>query len=272
MAARLSPRTVEFYEETAGSFVKWLIGSGAEDFSAMHVRAYLSKLAERNLSDATLHKFARGIKAFARFCHREGYIQKAVSFDMPRVSEKALTVLSSEELKLAIAASLTRRDKAILLLLADTGIRASEALALDWCDVDIASGLVQIRKGKGGKRRSVVVGVKTRRALLAYRRTVVHEPRDPVIQTYQGTRLKHSGLRMALNRIGERAGVKLNPHMLRRTFATLSLRAGINPLHLQALMGHSSLEMTRKYIKMVDEDLLLAHKEHGPVDRWLGNR
>ena len=74
---------------------------------------------------------------------------------------------------------------------------------------------------------------------------------------------------MALERTGDRAGVKVNAHILRRTFDNLSLRAGINPLHLQALMEHSSLEMTRRYIKMVDTELIQAHKEHGPINRFL---
>lgn len=57
-----------------------------------------------------------------------------------------------------------------------------------------------------------------------------------------------------------------SPYRQLRTFATLSLRGGMNPLHLQGLLGHSSLEMTRRYVSMVDSDLLAAHKEFGPVD------
>jgi len=53
---------------------------------------------------------------------------------------------------------------------------------------------------------------------------------------------------------------------LRRTFATLSLRAGMDVFQLQALMGHSSLEMTRRYVSLLDEDLIKAHKKHGPID------
>jgi len=81
--------------------------------------------------------------------------------------------------------------------------------------------------------------------------------------------LKASGLRMVLRRLSDRAGVMVTAHMLRRTFATLSLRAGLNPLHLQALMGHASLDMTRHYIRLVDEDLQSAHEQHGPADRFL---
>jgi len=56
---------------------------------------------------------------------------------------------------------------------------------------------------------------------------------------------------------------------LRRTFATLSLRAGMDVFQLQALMGHSSLEMTRRYVSLLDEDLIQAHKKHGPIDNLI---
>jgi site-specific recombinase XerD len=261
-----SPATIEFYTYTAGKFVEWLFERRVDDPSeikANHIRAYLSDLRQRKLADKTLHAHAGSIRTFLRFCYEEDYINKRIQVNMPKLSKKRLPVLTAEELHKVIKTSKTVRDKALVLLMADTGLRRGETLALTWGDIDIGSGLVRVRQGKGSKDRSVVVGVKTRRVLLKYRRTVPHDLRDPVFH------LKASGLRMALKRIGERAGIKLNAHILRRTFATLSLRAGINPLHLQALMGHSSLEMTRRYIKLVDDDLLKAHKQHGPVDRFI---
>jgi hypothetical protein len=72
-------------------------------------------------------------------------------------------------------------------------------------------------------------------------------------------------LRSILLRISERSGIHIAPHALRRTFATLALKAGMNPLHLQGLLGHSSLEMTRRYAQMMDEDLVEACRICVPV-------
>ena len=69
--------------------------------------------------------------------------------------------------------------------------------------------------------------------------------------------------------IGDRSGLHITPHALRRTFATLSLKAGMDVFQLQALLGHSSLEMTRHYVRLVDEDLVNAHKAYGPIDKML---
>jgi len=148
-------------------------------------------------------------------------------------------------------------------------MRRSEARSLNWIDVDIPSGVVNIRRSKSKKARSVFIGVKTRRALLRYRKTISHDDNDPIFQNQTGTRLTPSGFRQVIRRISEKSNIPFSAHDLRRTFATLSLKAGMNVLHLQSMLGHSSLEMTRRYVQMVEDDLGESHKEHGPIDRFL---
>lgn len=264
--------TIEFYHFTSGKFLEYLEGNGVStpnEVTSRHIRAYLSSLAERNLSDPYIHGHARAIRTLTRFWYEEGYLPSPIKFKMPTIAGKRLPVLSSEEVKLALKACTSIRDKAIIMLLVDTGLRRAELCKLNWEDIDISSGLVRVHRGKGGKARSVVMGVKTRRALLAYRREINPNNNTSVFQTIQGNRLTHNGLRSLLNRVGKRAGLHITPHALRRTFATLSLRAGMNLLQLQAMLGHSSLEMTRHYVQLIDEDLVEAHSAHGPVDKFL---
>ncbi len=267
-----SPKTIRFYHFTAGRFVKYLEDNGVikpKDLTARYIRAYLSSLVEQNLSDSYIHGHARAIKTLTRFWYEENYIQEIPKFQMPTIAKKRLPVLTAKEVKKALSTCTNNRDKAIILMLVDTGLRRAELCALNWGNIDISSGIVRIAKGKGGKARSVVAGIKTRRALLAYRREVDHEDDKPTFQTNSGKRLSDNGLRSALLRIGNRANIHITPHALRRTFATLSLRAGMNLIELQAMLGHSSLDMTRKYIQMIDEDLIEAHKAHGPIDSFL---
>jgi integrase len=240
-----------------------------KDIQARHVRAYLASMQERNMSDSYINNHARALRTFLRFLFNEKYIPELPKFKMPSIAAKQLRFLTAPEVQKLLDACTNRRDKALILLMVDTGARRAEVCALNWGDVDIASGLIHILEGKGGKTRSVVVGVETRRALLAYRRELDPEPSKAMFQTPDGYRLLPMGLRSVLDRVGRKAGVRVSPHALRRTFATLSLRAGMNPLHLQALLGHTTLEMTRRYIQMVDDDLVEAHKEYGPVDNIL---
>ena len=267
-----SPRTIRFYHFTAGRFVKFIEENGVakpEELTARYIRAYISTLAEQNLSDSYINGHARAIKTLVRFWFAEKYIPEVPKFHMPAISKKRLPMLSAKEVKKALSVCDKLRDKAIIFLLVDTGIRNREFCALNWGHVDLPSGIIRIEKGKGGKARSVVAGIKTRRALLTYRREIEHWEDLPLFQTNQGNRLSPNGLRSLLNRIGKKANLQITPHALRRTFATLSLRAGMNLIQLQAMMGHSSLEMTRNYIQMLDEDLIEAHKAHGPIDSFL---
>ncbi len=71
-AALYSPRTIQFYEETTGKFISWALSIGLSkpnDITARHIRSYISEVASRGIADATVHKHARGIRTFVRFCH-----------------------------------------------------------------------------------------------------------------------------------------------------------------------------------------------------------
>jgi site-specific recombinase XerD len=82
----------------------------------------------------------------------------------------------------------------------------------------------------------------------------------------RGARFTGDGLMQVFRRISKQVGFTITAHALRRTFVILSLRAGMDVLHLQAMLGHASLDMVQHYAQMVDEDLLEAHRAHSPID------
>jgi len=196
-------------------------------------------------------------------------MSELIKFKMPTVAKKRLLVFNANEVHQILNACNNPRDKALILLLVDSGLRRAEVCALNWGDVDISSGIVRVERGKGGKAKSVIIGVHTRRALLKYRKDVNNDENEPLFQTNGGKRITHCALRPLIIRVGKRVGMHITPHALRRTFATLSLRAGMNVIQFQGLLGHSSLEMNRHYIEMLDEDLVKAHREYGPIDSIL---
>jgi len=269
-AALCTETTLSYYRFSCGPFVKWLEDQSItrpDEISARHVRAYLAELAGRGRSDRTVHDRASAIRTMVRFWHAENYIPQPVKFAMPKVAQKRLLSLDADNLQRVIEACKKLRDKAIIMLIADSGTRRQETINLNWGDVDIQSGLVRISRGKGGKARSVVIGATTRRALLQYRKTIKDSSDSaPLFQTRDGGRFTGKGFREIFVRLSDRSGVHVTAHSLRRTFAILSIRAGMSPLHLQALLGHASLDMVKHYAQMVDEDLLQAHKSASPVD------
>lgn len=152
------------------------------------------------------------------------------------------------------------RDRALLSALIDSGIRRGEALDLTWEDLDFHTGAVHVRRGKDGKARVTYVGAKTRRALLrrdgGQRRSAIF-PLTP------------SGGASLMARLSKRSSVYITFHMCRRRFATWALNRGMDLLSLQRLLGHSRLEMVRRYAMLSDRDLKMTHDKVGPVDNTL---
>lgn len=277
LARRLSPATVTKYDIWLGAFGVHLEGQGVgtpQGIEAGHVRAYLAGLAERGLSAHTQHTAARCIRAWLNFLVAEGEIAESPmrKVKMPRLDNRILPSLSQEDVQAILAACLNGRDRAIVLFLLDTGLRASEFVALNLGDVDMASGAVMVRLGKGRKDRQVYIGAKTQQALQRYLRRRKDAPMlaatSPLwTSMFTGKRLRRAGLRQVLRRLGERSGVEhCHPHAFRRTFALWSLRAGMDIYSLQRLMGHNDLAMLRRYLALVEADIKNAHRQHGPVD------
>ena len=163
------------------------------------------------------------------------------------------------------------RDKAIVLTLLDTGIRAVELCDLLVEHLDLDNKRIKVF-GKGAKERVVRFGTRTGKALwryLASRGDV--EPEEPLFLVDGGDEpLKRWGLYRLIRRLGERAGVTpaAYPHRFRHTFAITFLRNGGDVFSLQALMGHSSLSMVQKYLALAQVDTERAHRKASPVDNW----
>ena len=162
------------------------------------------------------------------------------------------------------------RDRAIFLFLLDTGARARELCNMNIKEIDLNTGAVMIRYGKGGKTRMVFIGRKTRRAMRAYLR-MRHGQSPAVFVSKDDERLTYDGLRQLLERRAKRAklGNKPKLHGFRRAFALNMLRSGVDIFVLQRLMGHADLQVLRRYLAQNDEDNQLAHMRGSPVDNNL---
>jgi len=157
------------------------------------------------------------------------------------------------------------RDRAIILTLMDTGIRANELLSINLKDLFLNSCEIWIRKGKGGKFRKVFICEQTQQSIRAY----LHQRSDdsPFLWiTKSKTRLKYSGLREIMRRRSKRTGIpQPSLHSFRRFFALQMLRNGADIFSLQQLMGHADITILRRYLKQTDQDLKHAHEINSPV-------
>ncbi len=269
-AMRCTETTLSWYRFTAGEFLLWCERQGVtrpSEIDVRLVRAYLAELDDKGKADKTLHAHARAIRTLLRFFCAEKYIPEPITFAMPKMEAKRLPSLTASQLETVLAACKTPREKALIMLLADSGLRRAEVSLLNWNDLDMQTGLLRVKRGKGGKARSAVISPTTRQSLLKYRRTLEKKAEDaPMFQGRTGKRLLGTGIRKTIGKISQRAGIFFTAHALRRTFVLLSLRSGASPLHLQAQGGWSSLEMVSRYAQLNDIDLIQNSREHSPIE------
>ncbi|MBM4426403.1 MAG: hypothetical protein FJ031_04100 [Chloroflexi bacterium] len=275
----LSPGTVEFYEKKLNTFLKFCSDLAITDItqiSADNIRQFLIYLEERKHKPAGVHCYYRSVKTFLKWYENEvepeGWRNPIEKVKAPFVPLEPLDPVSIETIK-ALMETCKRgqlsdaRDRTALLVLLDSGLRLAEFLALNREDVDLITGEILVRSGKGRKPRNVYLGDKTRQVLKRYLK--IRTDHNPALWVSRsGERLTETGLRMMLRRRAAQAGTPVpSPHDFRRAFALERWRAGVDILTLSKLMGHTSLQVLNRYVKQVGEDLSLAAKQSSPVDR-----
>jgi len=182
-------------------------------------------------------------------------------FGMGRPRQKAIELLIPLEVAALIEAASRRaptgiRNKALIAVLYFAGLRVSEALALCPRDIDLEAGSITVRRGKGGKQRTVGLNP----AAVAYlERWVDHRQRRgingkaPIFCTLQGTPLSPRYVRQALNRYAEKAEIekRVHPHGLRHSHAAYLAQNGVPVNLIQQQLGHTSLATTGDYLNSI---------------------
>jgi integrase/recombinase XerD len=161
------------------------------------------------------------------------------------------------------------RDRALILLLVDTGMRASELCGIRTDDLNMAANRIKVL-GKGNKERSVFFGKRTSKALWKYVGPRAAREWVFAVGPEEDERpMTRDVLCRLLTRIADRAGVPdVYPHRFRHTFAITFLRNGGDLLALKELLGHTDLEMVERYAHIVAADCQRVHQRSSPVDNW----
>jgi integrase/recombinase XerD len=274
-------RGIEILIEYAGDVELAAISETTiRDFWLWAQRDYVPRRASKDtspLKPASLDNVWTAIRAFYNWAEAElGIIRPDGKLKRPRYQPNAIYPFSQEDIKslLTKAQTLSRnaeRDKAILLTLLDTGLRVGELCRLRIGDLNLATGELRVApfgSGQKSKARAVYIGKAARRAVWR----IVIDQTDPAAYLFASTRSKPmhpNAIRWMMRRLGKKAGVSnLHPHRFRHTFAIQFLRNGGDVFSLQRLLGHSTLDMVKRYLALADADLANAHEGASPVDRW----
>jgi len=288
-AEQFSPHTVEDYNRTLRRFVQFTGPMTPLDtITTDRVRKFLAHWKgavvepdgaaprpPRKLSPKTILNMHIGLSAFWTWAVREGYAEAHVisgRIKPPRAAPPPIEPLSRQQLAdLMRVCNGSDRNHALILFLLDTGCRSSEVCGLKLADLDYREETAIVR-GKGNKLRVVSFGPKTGKALFRYLalRDDGQDDDAPVFQSRSGGTLTRRALAGIISRAGKRAGIKrLHPHRLRHTFAINYLRFGGDIFTLQRQLGHSSLDMVKRYLKIAGADVQRVHRRASPVENML---
>ena len=203
-----------------------------------------------------MHAYTRSVRGFLNWCEREGEAVAARP-SLPRLPRRVLDVLNREEIRRLIAAVPTERDRLILSILADCGLRNTEVCTLQITDLVRRDRQAFLRvHGKGDRERLVPLPPTLLRGLERYERYT--RPKDTrSSRLFLGLRRAHGGDYEPLTRSGllqlvrsaaKRANLDkpVHAHLLRHSFVTNALRGGMNPMMVAQIAGHSSLRMIER--------------------------
>jgi site-specific recombinase XerD len=236
------------------------------------LRAWLLDL-RATLSPVSVAGYVRTLKVFGNWLAAEELSPAPGlrSLRKPRVPAKLVEPVADDAMRSLLAAAGVR-DRAILLLLLDTGLRVSEAAALRLGDLR-ADGTLKVQ-GKGAKERIVPVGKTARAAIVRYLGQRGAGSADEALLLGRRGPLDARGIQQVVRRLKTRIGVvgRLSPHSLRHTFARSYLVNGGDVFSLQRILGHTTLDMVKRYVALADVDLVTRHAAASPADRLAGAR
>lgn len=260
-----SPKTIAYYEATLQHMESWLSKPIAH-VSSDDLRKYLSEYElERGSSKVTIDNIRRIFSSFFSWLEDEDYIVKSPVRKIKRVKTAVKTkeTLSDEELEALRDSCDSKRDLAMVDLLASTGMRVGELIRLDIDDVDI-QGRECVVTGKGNKQRPVYFDARTKLHLAAYLESRKDgNPALFVSLNGRTQRLSVCTVEKRIKALGERAQVgRVHPHKFRRTLATHAIDKGMPIEQVQRLLGHSKIETTMHYVMVNQSNVKASHEKY----------
>ncbi len=255
-----SHHTISAYRRDIRRYIQFLNSKNVlspENATYVHLLEYIESLRRAEYANISVVRMINAIRSFFKFLYFEEYIEETLSLDfpVPKAQDKIPEMLTMEEVKSLLDQAKDCdlsgiRNKAIMKLLYDGGLRVSEVCALDTSDI-YSEGLVAA-KGKGNKHRIVPIGKRTAAMIKRYVKETRKGTPDspPLFTTGTGRRIDRVTIWRMIKKYAKSAGItkSISPHTLRHSFATHLLEKGTDIRIIQEILGHEEIGTTSKYI------------------------
>ena len=236
-------------------FIKSIKADTVSDLDILMIDNFIDTLSLKSYKPKTIKNKIVVIRSFIKFLYAKNLIDiRPEAIEIPRTTEVEANFLSEEEQSALINSAKNLRDKALIMTILSSGLRASEILNLKEDDLYRRSLIVS--RGKGGKPRVTFIDPLTEKSIREY-----HHKREVdsvfVFTNSFGKPLSRQYLSRMISETALRAGIKkrVSAHTLRHSFATNMLRKGARIEDVQPLMGHSNISTTRLYMHFTNEYL-----------------
>ncbi|MDN4493354.1 tyrosine-type recombinase/integrase [Ureibacillus aquaedulcis] len=302
----LSNKTISSYEQSLKLFIVYLKNEQEieepEKVKSGHIRQYIKYCQERGkytvvaseksrqinhpqnrtdykktISNITINNYIRIIKVFFNWLHKEGEIRKNPVENIEKIKtvrRKKVEITEKEFRALLEEFDYTKfhgyRNKIIVMLLQDTGMRISETLALKVDNIDFKHRMILVTKTKGKKERYVFFSQQMNRELRHYIQFKERYTSSSLLfPTMRNTEMSVHSFEKQLKQVASRIELSVHPHQIRNNFARQYLMNGGDIYTLSRILGHSSVKVTEEaYLDLTDEEIAKKYHNHSPLAKW----
>lgn len=266
-----SSYTLAYYERVLRYFSERTRIQYLDELTLTVCGDYSLSLMESDLASTSVQTYVRGLRAFLRWLYQNEYMEKDLSerFRLPKAQRKVIDVLTEGEVRQLLSCfDLSDfhelRNLCIVVLMVGSGLRLNEVVTLRADRFHLRERFA-IVDGKCNKQRIVPIA----QCAVPYfeRYLTVKPPSDFLICQLRGNPITVTTIKDLFRKLKQKSGIaRLHPHLLRHTFATRYLENGGNIYSLQTILGHSTLEMVKKYLHMDNRSICRNFDSYSPVD------
>lgn len=273
-------QTTDNYIKSLDYFLRFNEFTEDTPIEALDKNAFLHWLAimkQHQVKHTTINHYLRDVRAFAYWCmdlERE-YITPAYKIEQVRGQEPGIKSFKEEDIKVLLEKPRKSdtfgewRNWAIVNWIMATGNRSSTICEVRIEDINFKTKMIHLRHTKSKQYQSIPLSTELSHQIKEYTNLWLRnaEPSDYLFPNVSGEKLTTNALRHSFAKYCDSRGVnQTNIHGLRHSFADMSLDTGRNPFELQKMLGHSTLDMTRRYIRFNENKIEKDFDLHTPLD------